>query len=460
MIGKAVGATVGSFIDQALLGADPVDVGRVNSFRVQGSREGAPLPRVAGRMRVAGQLIWSTRFNEHVRKSGGSGKGFSAGAGTREYSYTISIAIGLCQGEIVRIGRVWADGAPFALENVTYRLHRGGENQGPDPLIEAVEGVGEAPSYKGTAYLVLEDLDVTQFGNRIPQFNVEVFRQPEVPATLVPEVALRPGNNLRGVALTPGTGEYALAAEPVSYYIRKGETRAANVNNASGQTDLLVSLSQLSAELPACDAVSLVVSWFGDDLRCNLCRIEPAVEQTVQESQTMPWRVSGMVRNTAKTVSQTAGRPTFGGTPSDQSVISAINALRADGKRIMFYPFILMDIPAGNGLIDPWTGAADQPAFPWRGRITLSAAPGQAGSPDKSAAAAAEVAAFFGSAQVSDFVPGTDTVAYTGAPDWGLRRFVLHYAHLCALAGGVDAFCIGSEMRSLTQIRDGAVSYP
>ncbi|RMF35074.1 MAG: host specificity protein, partial [Alphaproteobacteria bacterium] len=33
-------------------------------------------------------------------------------------------------------------------------------------------------------------------------------------------------------------------------------------------------------------------------------------------------------------------------------------------------------------------------------------------------------------------------------------------AHLCALAGGVDAFCIGSEMRSLTQIRDGAVSYP
>jgi hypothetical protein len=37
---------------------------------------------------------------------------------------------------------------------------------------------------------------------------------------------------------------------------------------------------------------------------------------------------------------------------------------------------------------------------------------------------------------------------------------VLHYAHLCALAGGVDAFCIGSELRGLTQIRDGADSYP
>ena len=37
---------------------------------------------------------------------------------------------------------------------------------------------------------------------------------------------------------------------------------------------------------------------------------------------------------------------------------------------------------------------------------------------------------------------------------------MLHYAHLCALAGGVDAFCIGSEMRGLTQIRDSADGYP
>lgn len=36
----------------------------------------------------------------------------------------------------------------------------------------------------------------------------------------------------------------------------------------------------------------------------------------------------------------------------------------------------------------------------------------------------------------------------------------MHYAHLCAAAGGVEAFCIGSEMRSLTQIRDGANSFP
>ncbi len=52
------------------------------------------------------------------------------------------------------------------------------------------------------------------------------------------------------------------------------------------------------------------------------------------------------------------------------------------------------------------------------------------------------------------------TVSWTGGADWGWRRCVLHYAHLCAAAGGVDAFLIGSELRGLTQARDGATSYP
>jgi hypothetical protein len=37
---------------------------------------------------------------------------------------------------------------------------------------------------------------------------------------------------------------------------------------------------------------------------------------------------------------------------------------------------------------------------------------------------------------------------------------ILHYAHLCAVAGGVDAFLIGSEMRGLSTVSDGAASYP
>ena len=37
---------------------------------------------------------------------------------------------------------------------------------------------------------------------------------------------------------------------------------------------------------------------------------------------------------------------------------------------------------------------------------------------------------------------------------------VLHYAHLCAAAGGVDAFLIGSELIGLTHVRDSATTYP
>jgi hypothetical protein len=64
-------------------------------------------------------------------------------------------------------------------------------------------------------------------------------------------------------------------------------------------------------------------------------------------------------------------------------------------------------------------------------------------------------------AQPSDFDVDDERVAWDGDPDdWGLRRMILHYAHLCAAAGGVDAFLIGSELRGITQVRSGASTYP
>ncbi|WP_118134891.1 glycoside hydrolase/phage tail family protein [Oceanicella sp. SM1341] len=463
VLGRAVGATVGAVLDQKLLGegSDPVETGRLGSLRLQGAREGAPVTRMAGRARVAGQLIWSTRFLESVSTRGGGGKGVAPSQPeVREYSYSVSIAIGLCEGEILRIGRVWADGKPFALEQAQYRLYRGGQDQQPDPLIEAVEGAQNAPAYRGTAYLVFENLGVGEFGNRIPQFNVEVFRRPEVPAQYLVDGAIDPGQAVRGVAMTPGTGEYSLAPDPVSYSYGRANRKVANVNNTTGETDIEASTAQLSAELPACDGVSLIVSWFGTDLRCASCVIRPSVEQRDFDSPEMPWSVSGQSRSAARVVSQKDGRPNFGGTPTDQSVVRAIKRLRAQGRRVTFYPFILMDVTEDNSRPDPWSGTNGQPPFPWRGRITLSVAPGRPGSPDMTAAAAAEVAEFFGTAAPEDFTTSGETVGYTGPAEWSFRRFILHYAHLCKAAGGVDAFLIGSEMRSLTWIRDGQGSYP
>jgi hypothetical protein len=457
-IGKAVGATLGSVIDQKLMGAGsaPVETGRIERFRIMGSTEGAGLPRVFGRFRIAGQIVWSSRFRERVKKHSGGGKGGS-GPTVREYSYSISFAIALCEGEVTRVGRIWADGQPISQKGLNWRLHHGSEDQMPDPLISAIEGAEVAPAYRGTAYVVFENLDLTPFGNRIPQFNFEVFRRVETTDLDLPRP---PALDIRGVALVPGTGEYALATRPVHLGGGKGNQRTVNVNNDRGVPDLIASIEQLREELPACRATSLVVSWFGDDLRCDRCQLYPAVEQTARDASVMPWVVSGINRANARTVSISEDRPVFGGTPTDASVVQAIRRLTAMGQSVMFYPFILMDIQTGNGLNDPWNPGTEQPVIPWRGRITLSVAAGAEGTPDKSAAAADEVAEFFGRARPSHFRIVNGEVAYSGPNEWSYRRFILHYASLCKLAGGVGSFCIGSEMRSLTQIRDSADGYP
>ncbi|WP_172295811.1 glycoside hydrolase/phage tail family protein [Pseudoruegeria sp. HB172150] len=458
VIGRAIGATIGRVIDQKLLGqgSDPVEHGKVDRFRLSGASEGALVAQMHGRGRVSGQVIWATEFLETATTSGG-GKGGPPKPKVTEYSYSVSLAVALCRGEISGVGRIWADGRELAADEISLRVYHGAEDQLPDPKIEAVEGAGMAPAYRGTAYVVIEDLELGPFGNRVPQFSFEVFRP--APSGL-PGVVDDPSRAVKAVALIPGTGEYALATTPVHFEIGPGENRSANVNSPVGKPDLLVSLDGLKAELPNCGSVSLVVSWFGDDLRCGACEIKPKVEQKLQDGAGMPWVVSGLGRSGATDVPKGAeDRPLYGGTPTDRSVIEAIQACKAAGQDVVFYPFILMTQQAENGLTDPWTGDADQPEFPWRGRITLSVAPGEPGSPDQSAVADAQVAAFFGSAATGDYSQTADGVDYSGPAEWSFRRFILHYANLCAVAGGVDAFCIGSEMRGLTQIR-GASGFP
>ena len=78
--------------------------------------------------------------------------------GCIDYTYSVSFAVALCQGPITRIDRVWANGDLFNLRDVTWRLYHGTAEQMPDPLIEAIEGTGQAPAYRDTAYIVFEDL--------------------------------------------------------------------------------------------------------------------------------------------------------------------------------------------------------------------------------------------------------------------------------------------------------------
>ena len=457
--GRAAGAMLGRAVDQRLLGvgSDAVETGRVERFRLSGAGEGAAVGRVFGRMRVAGQVIWASRFQESVTEHGGS-KGGPKPPETREYSYSVSLALALCEGVVTRVHRIWADGQEIGRDEVNLRVYDGTEDQQPDPKIEAVEGAGRAPAYRGTAYVVIEDLDLGPFGNRVPQFTFEVLR----PAYRnVDDGAPDLPGSLTGVALIPGTGEYALATTPVHFDHGTAGNVSANVHAPGGATDMAASMDALGEELPAVRSVSLVVCWFGGDLRCGACRLEPLVEQREADGEPMAWSVSGTSRREAGLVpSDGEKRAIYGGTPADASVIGGIRAVRASGKEAMFYPFILMTQPAGNALPNPWTGAPGQPALPWRGRITTSLAPGMAGTPDRTVAAEAQVAAFFGTAKWSDFALDGERVVYSGPAEWSYRRFILHYAWLCRAAGGVDAFCIGSEMVALTQIRGAGDSFP
>ncbi|HEY0282649.1 MAG TPA: glycoside hydrolase/phage tail family protein, partial [Rhizomicrobium sp.] len=327
------------------------------------------------------------------------------------------------------------DGNLIDLSAYTTRFYPGDETQLPDPLIEEVEGA--APAYRGLCYLVFEDMALADFGNRIPQLQFEIVRaiSSDNPAALE--------NRLHGVALIPGAGEFVYATEAVTQDNGLGTTSPENAHNASGETDLKASLDELQGLAPNLGAVSLVVGWFGDDLRAGSIQIKPGVEAAAKLTYPETWSVAGVARASAHLVSRIDGRPAYGGTPSDQSVVAAIAELKARGLRVLFNPFLFMDVTADNALPDPYSdnGArAGQPAYPWRGRITVSPAAGFAGSVDKTAAAA-QIGAFFNGA-------------------WGYRRMILHYATLCAAAGGVDAFLIGSELRALTRARSDASTYP
>lgn len=450
VIGRAVGATVGRVIDQRLLGsgARSVETGRIDRLRLQTAGEGTAIPRVWGQMRVPGHVIWASPVTEISRTQDAGGK--SSGPRVTEITYRLSLAIALCEGPILSVGRVWADGEEVAASDLNLRVYLGDEAQLPDPVIAAHQGEA-APAYRGIAYVVLEDLALERWGNRVPQLSFEVTRGVKGAASLA--------ENVQAVALIPGTGEYALATRQVSIDLGLGETRILNRNTPMGGTDFQVSLATLGRELPKVGSVSLVVSWFGDDLRAGHCTVRPKVEQTEIDGEEMPWRAGGIGRTEAATIARKERRSIYGGTPSDGSVVEAIRAIRASGKAAVFYPFVLMEQVEGNGRPDPWSDADDQPVMPWRGRVTTSVAAGRKGSPQGTAAADAEVAAFFGAASVSDFAERDGRIVYSGPQEWGYRRFILHYAHLCRMAGGIDAFLIGSEMIGLTQIR-GAQGYP
>ena len=135
---------------------------------------------------------WSKGIEEHKHVGSVGGKGGGGGTKTT-YSYTCTFAVEICAGPIAGVKRIWADSKliydrkktddPWAAyqnylnstaKSESIAIYTGTETQNPDPIMESVEGTGNVPGYRGLAYIVFEDLELNDFGRRIPNLEFEV----------------------------------------------------------------------------------------------------------------------------------------------------------------------------------------------------------------------------------------------------------------------------------------------
>jgi hypothetical protein len=264
-----------------------------------------------------------------------------------------------------------------------------------------------------------------------------------------------PNPTFTGAHLLPSTGEFAYDTLAALGWQRgsSGLNNARimnffNSNPGVSPTDYSVAMNQLQAQNSECKTISLVISWFFNSEDASTCNIYPssnfllgAFEQwngTVFEP--IHWMVSGLTEQDYPGIIPLPNLPgtsnfVYGGTPSDPSIVRCIRDLKSRGFKVVFYPFLL----------------GTSAGFPWRGRISSVG--------DLSQKATNDVATFMGNAAVGDFIPDSVnlTVGYSGdLYDWTYRRMILHYANLCAVAGGVNLFVIGSELRGLEILRGPA----
>ncbi len=285
-LGRAAGALAGNYIDHALLaGSRTVTGPRLATARIPGADEGTAITRLYGTMRIGGTLIWATRFEEEKVSERSGGK--AGGTRVESFLYYANIAIGLCEGPVASIRRVWADGQEIDLTGLEMRLYRGTQDQLADPLIEAKQGEGNAPAYRGLAYVVFEHLPLDPYGNRIPVFQFELLRP-----------VGRLESEIRAVTIIPGATEWGYATTGVTEKTSEGSASILNRHTLAAETDWQASLDELQALCPNLANAALVVSWFGTDLRAGECRILPGVEVAGRDDESAAWSVAGMARET------------------------------------------------------------------------------------------------------------------------------------------------------------------
>lgn len=195
-------ASAGSSSSQTSTSASTAD--SVVDFSVASSAYGTVIPIIYGTMRVSLNILWSEGIEEvpilEEVVSGGGGKGgrkptTKTYVETGEYYYVVSMACGICEGEVDDVIKMWADGTliydksggsdTVKKSGLNFRFYPGSETQEPDPLIQAAKGEESTPAFRGLSYIVFDKLPIEDYGNRVPAITVEVTSNVNDPKTIV-----------------------------------------------------------------------------------------------------------------------------------------------------------------------------------------------------------------------------------------------------------------------------------
>lgn len=187
-IGFAIGSMIGNAVDP-----QRVKVPGIRELPTQTADEGAYRQVVYGTCWINQTNVIDFSEVRRVTQRERQGKGGGPVVESERLYRTYAIGLGepleairviRRDGKIVYDVRpgstILADSAAFAER---FRFYTGAEDQLPDPDLEAIHGVGNTPYYRGTAYLVFPNDDLTDTQGRIPTYEVEGVRGVSAPAS-------------------------------------------------------------------------------------------------------------------------------------------------------------------------------------------------------------------------------------------------------------------------------------
>lgn len=252
--GWAIGSVVGNMLFSPKTNTEGP---RLTSIRFSQSSYGVTLPIVIGAYRVGANVIWMGQLEEIANKQKIGKRAYNT-----TYTYRQSFAAALCEGPVSGVRKIWFDGelvySNLASDSITalaagkieelMSVYTGTEDQEADPVMEAEDGAGNVPAYRGVCYIAFERLDLTQWGNRIPSIVAEVVENATFTApTVVSEYPDGHGTVIaNGDSFSVATWSAATPTCTITTYDVDNNVIASTVYNGNIALDLLSANSSVT----------------------------------------------------------------------------------------------------------------------------------------------------------------------------------------------------------------------